>query len=333
MKLKGLTKLALSGVALAAVAATLGTSTYAWYVSNSVATVAGMSGATAGTESGNVMVCQLTAAAETGILSRTGNWGNKLTEVTLQNTPNLNPVSKDVTGFTPETSGTGWHDKDLNPVQNPDTTAYGYYAFGLWSTDATSIDVQFGVANTTSTFKYQTAYANVGTGGLGVNDTFTVDALNALRVELFQYEFKDSNAETATLATAMASTAIGQYCPADTFYKTDLSAKYAGPTTTPSGNVLTKGDNVDAHKYFKEIMNEDPKGGTSEATATALTSGKQNLTIGQTTTGTGTDAVTTNNKYIIVLRYWLEGTDKECFDSCIGQTFAFNLEFTVHSGN
>jgi hypothetical protein len=42
MKLKGLSKIAIAGAALAATAATLGTSTYAWYVSNVEATATGV---------------------------------------------------------------------------------------------------------------------------------------------------------------------------------------------------------------------------------------------------------------------------------------------------
>jgi len=72
MKLRGLTKLALSGVALAAVAATLGTSTYAWYVSNTTATVSGAQGSTAGAETTG----SLYAASES--MHASGQWSNKI---------------------------------------------------------------------------------------------------------------------------------------------------------------------------------------------------------------------------------------------------------------
>ncbi len=65
MKIKGLTKLALSGVALAAVAATLGTSTYAWYVTNSTATAKGASGMASANGGGSVLLAQNLASNET----------------------------------------------------------------------------------------------------------------------------------------------------------------------------------------------------------------------------------------------------------------------------
>lgn len=324
MKFKGLTKLALSGVALAAVAATLGTSTYAWYVSNSTATVGGLDGATAGSEQGNVMVCQLTENSTSKVVSRSGNWGNKLTSVELTTAHALSPVSKDVTGFTPtgtDVTATGWHDKDLAPVAAD--TAYAYYAFGLWSTEKTSIDMKFGAKNNTTTYKYQTAYATGNVGGKAVNATFTVDAMNALRVEVFQYEFSDATDGTEKMADIFATESLGTYCPADAFYNDGLTAAYASPTIN---DMIAKGDNTDANAYYAQIMNENPKGGYTQAATDSLSSATKNITIG--TTGTGADLKT--KKYIIVLRYWLEGTDKECFDSCIGQTFSFNVEFTVH---
>ena len=66
MKLKGLTKLILAGTALAATAATLTTSTYAWYVTNSTVTVSGIDGTTASAKtSDNLLVAQYIATPTT----------------------------------------------------------------------------------------------------------------------------------------------------------------------------------------------------------------------------------------------------------------------------
>ena len=57
MKKSRITKLALSGAAVAALAATFSTSTYAWYVSNKTATVGTATGATAGsTADGSILL-------------------------------------------------------------------------------------------------------------------------------------------------------------------------------------------------------------------------------------------------------------------------------------
>ena len=63
-------KLVLSGLALAATAATLSTSTYAWYVSNTSADVDGGTAATmAGTSSGNLLVAQNVTKTDLGSLT------------------------------------------------------------------------------------------------------------------------------------------------------------------------------------------------------------------------------------------------------------------------
>ena len=319
MKLKGLTKLALSGVALAAVAATLGTSTYAWYVSNSQATVAGVNGATADSVSGNLLVSQVKLDSTTKKVTEDGAWGNKLSSVTVKQTPTLNPVSKDTDTIKPDDDVTGWHDKANKSVAV--TTAYGYYAFGVWSTDKVAADMEIGIANTTSTFKYQKAYTteglNASTTGIGINDSFTTDFLQAMRVEIFQAQLNPA-ASALTLDEICADdNSLGVYCPADSFLLSDYSDEYA--LTTPSGAKAVTGGN--AHTYYTTVLGgETPAGGTTEASTDTL-SGTQEL-----------DLAKVNNesqKYVLVFRYWLEGTDTDCFDCCGGQTFEISLRFTA----
>jgi len=303
MKKSKIAKLALMGASMAALAATLGTSTYAWYVANDTATVGGMTGATAGTEaSGNLLVAQLQAASGTGILSVSGNWGNSLSSVTLKQTPSLNPVTKDTQTITPASNPTGWHDATNAAVA--EASAYGYYAFGIWSTDKVNVNVKLGVANTTTTMKTQTLYSATGAPtSTSINDSFTKDALEALRMEVIQVALTDD----LTISTVLATTPLDLWCPGDTFYDLDHTAAYVRKSGAKAGG--------DANAYYQAIMGNAPAGGTSSTTPSTLTSGTYGLTLTQ------------DQRTVLLFRYWLEGTDTDCFDSCIGQDFSFAFDF------
>jgi len=110
MKLKGLTKLALSGVALAAVAATLGTSTYAWYVTNAKATVDGVQGASKAIGAGSIYVAQnlATPTAETQEAYDAAHGHTDFKpELTLETYNLIAPEAENVTGLNPVTPRTG----------------------------------------------------------------------------------------------------------------------------------------------------------------------------------------------------------------------------------
>jgi len=309
MKVKGLTKLALSGVALAAVAATLGTSTYAWYVSNSTAEIAGVSGQTQSATSGNLLLNTL--KEEEGVISETGSWGNKFnfTQLTVKNNPALNPTTKDGNNFTPKANtgaATGWHDKSNTPMTT--ATAYGYVMFGVWSTEKVKANMTFGIANNTSSFTAQTAYTAEGLpSGVTVNSTWTQDFVHALKFEvliapLAGAKVNDILATKSTVYNAESAKAA------------DLNSDYASPASTKSGG--------NAHDYYKAISDEyvttNVIDGGESATSSAFP-------------GTGVALSLAKNegaavKYVVAIRYWLEGTDTDCFDSCAAQTFNLNLK-------
>lgn len=76
MKLKGISKLILAGTALAATAATLTTSTYAWYVTNANATATGVQGSVDSTVSGSLYIAKNTIVDSA---DKPGNYGPSLT--------------------------------------------------------------------------------------------------------------------------------------------------------------------------------------------------------------------------------------------------------------
>lgn len=312
-------KLFLSVAALAVCAATLVSTTFAWYVSNSEATVSGVTGATAGAATeGNLMVAQVAIAAADGTITESGNWGNKLTSVSASSLPDLSPVTKDdeTKNMVPTSNATGWHDVEGLPVAEFDDTnlttsvAYGYFAFGIWSTEKTKINLDLGVSNTTSgalttqtlynTAGQPTAKAATGTPSakVGLNEAFTMDAVQALRVEILTAPLTGAN----LLTTDFTSLGV---MDAASFLKSDLSAAYATDTT----KFATGGD---ANAYYAAVAGTAPVGGTAAKDEVADIA---NITLAK------------NTKTVVLVRYWLEGTDEQCFDSCVAQSFAFNFGF------
>jgi len=348
MKLKGLTKLALSGVALAAVAATLGTSTYAWYVSNSKAEVSNISGQSNSQAAGSLLLNQLAADPDNGKVIEYSAWTNKLAFSTLafqsDSSFRLDPVTKDKTGYIPSGDGvtaTGWHDAALKPVTN-DTTSrpYGYFMFGIETTDDAkrTVNMTFGIANNTVTRPTQTAYDEAGLptnpdseadpkAKVQVGASFTEDFIQALK---FDYHVDELTASSAIKSYDQYLTEVTASYAANSFLNKDLNDAYASPEHYASdGN---------AHTYYKALSDDNRvetvtqgvttygeiKGGEQDGSQ-ALSQGTTQFTIADST-----------KKYVLVVRYWLDGADPQCFDSCVGQSFLLNMKLetvaTVNQG-
>jgi len=323
MKLKGLTKLALSGVALAAVAATLGTSTYAWYVSNNTATVSGAQGSTAGAETTG----SLYAASES--MHASGQWSNKIalasgTDYTAAT--QLVPVTKVTSTATSAFSATQastWSaptgefaDKagaDVSKAQGA-YLEFNFYliARGDASKGAIGVTPSLTITNTTedktTTQKAYTGAHLPGTS-LATNSTFKVDAVHALRIQIDQ-------TAAATTSSATTATALTSIHSADSDFETyNTASGFDAPGTG------------DANAYYASLVNGINLYGCTSATENNVTSLFGSTALEQ-------------NKWTkfwlipeqeteITFKVWLEGTDKDCFDSCIGQSFKFDFSFTI----
>jgi len=222
MKLKGLTKLALSGVALAAVAATLGTSTYAWYVTNSTAKVNGISGKVSSTGAGNIMVAQA-STAQTAVHGH----GDFQPEITLDTSNITNtttggliptlPIASDavattVTGTT-STAGTITYNKvetllssttkwvdakgKVQTVPAADSTAaHPYIQFDIWllNTDSSAANFEYKIVNTTQSANdlvNQLAYSSNG-APVAQGELFNANIVDALRIGYTQTNYKST---------------------------------------------------------------------------------------------------------------------------------------------
>lgn len=234
-------KLLLSGVALAACAATLSTTTYAWYVTNSEATATGVTGTTASAVSdGNILVAKndTTDPTKAGAFSQSINFAGDNANL---KTPALNPVSKDTEAIKPTTGATGWHKVDKSPAVAADS----YIAFDIWvlSTKEATVTVEITTANTTKADALeglkQTCYNATG-APVNQGETFVVDAVEALRMEVTQ--------DAGT--------------PKDYSLK-DISKSYA----SPEGFTAADGD-TDAQAYYKALLGNDPDGGATVADPT-----------------------------------------------------------------
>lgn len=315
MKLKGLTKLALSGVALAAVAATLGTSTYAWYVTNSKATVEGVQGTAKAGGLGNVLVAQASTASgkvnghgafAQDITLNTGNITQTSTTAGLLPTLPVTGINETtattVTAASKITSATPWVDVDGKQMNSG-----SYVQFDVWvlSTDAETVNLSYTIENTTqkTLLVNQLAYAADGLPtGVNQGDTFNVNIVDALRMSITQ-----TNYDSAYSGTELASSTILDVRGSAT------SNTFGSAAGTVESTDFATPNSGTANSYYKAVLGAEKP--IVEAATTALS---------QTTTAI---TVVPNLETKLSFYIWLEGSDAQCFDSCSGQSFAIHLAF------
>ncbi|MCR5350805.1 MAG: hypothetical protein K6E20_07435 [Acholeplasmatales bacterium] len=346
MKLKGLTKLALSGVALAAVAATLGTSTYAWYVANSKAEVSSISGTSNSTASGSLLINKLKVDGS-NVASLNTAWTNKITatDLAFTNSPALQPVTRDMS-YTSTSGKTGWHLVDGSAVSAANINNYvGYFLIGIKTTDANkkTVNMTWGIQNDTVTPLPQTAYVGDDKGapsGINAGGSFTEDFIYALKFDWHVEELTAAAVTsyvtngTSTTAESVTTTTARTAYKAESFKGLTLATAYNaanGNTEAPAPvykNTFTgiKNDG-NAHTYYKALSDDN-----RENTGTAAAPVYGSIIGGETETSTNFADISfnlpdTTKEYVLVVRYWLDGADEQCFDSCIGQTFTMAMKF------
>ncbi len=322
MKLRGLTKLALSGVALAAVAATLGTSTYAWYVSNTTASVTGAQGSTAGADTQG----SLYAASPT--MHQNNRWSNNIalgaSDYTAANA--LVPVTKVTSAATSAFSATQastWSaptgefaDKSGADVSkaNGAYLEFDFYLISRGQEDKmVGVTPTLTISNATSVFTTtQKAYTGSYLPGqsLATGSTFKVDAVHALRVEI-------TNSAAATASTATTTTSITTVHSADSDFETYNSPSSFTPTTSTS----------DANNYYASLVNGVNLYGCSERTENEVKSLHGSTAL--PSNPWGVFYIKNEVETHLTFKVWLEGTDKDCWDSCVGQQFKFDFSFTL----
>lgn len=333
MKLKGLSKIAIAGAALAATAATLGTSTYAWYVSNDKVSMTGVQGTTAGDDVGANLVISGNKIVESK--DTPASWGPSVQLVKVDAASSLAttdsaylsaplyPQSKAREANADKGVAVGdWINNEGTKMDGTSaalTTTFIEFKVWIKNSKQSNIKPELGIAhNASEVLKTQTAYNPNGlpTKKAGADtavqsdDSFTVDAINALRLELtMETEGTDSTYLTPDVKT---------YDVKSIAKTTNLEEPY----TTDATKFATGGD---ANIYYKNMK--------------GVAAANTNTTTGASTNETGLQtswenfSVKADEAVKLTFKIWLEGADADCFDSCISQIFDFNLKFTAVSGS
>lgn len=250
MKKSRIAKLALMGASITALAATLTTSTYAWYVSNKTASVVGGSGTTgsAGADGSIVLswkngddanwVKELDMGYETGTTTL------KDSNATIVRNQ-LSPVHPDNTGAFFEFANDGWN-KGSSAVTNKMVVVDFYLKAGAAGTATVALTVASEVTSQT-----QTLYADSGTVDAGT--PIKVDVLDALYVQQKQDStisyMACSNGTKANTTTAGLGSAHAYYKTIAELTDKTLWAE-APITTSTSFGALTLAANTEYHMYY-----------------------------------------------------------------------------------
>jgi len=311
MKKSRITKLALSGAAVAALAATFSTSTYAWYVSNKTANVNAVTGMTD------------SAAGDGSIsLSTTGVADEYFKTISLT-AANYNGTDSAVK-LAPVTTTTGntFIKDDGTPAS---TSSYYKYEFYIKAETGCEVIPTITVSNTTvnADIPYQINYSSAAQStvtGVEKGASFTIDALYAL------YISQSTQIGTTYSATQTTYTAASSQTGAISTPQAD--AVDSGARITPSYSAAitalaaTSKATAGAHAYYTEIMATAP----SHVEADLYTAQQGTASIGNIT-------LTANTPQKVTYYLWLDGADDQCFNSCAGQNLSVSFSYTVKANN
>lgn len=289
---KNLTKLALSGAALAAVAATLGTSTYAWYTTNPTVNANSLKAGTSDTGASSIFISKDSGTPKTW--SQTVTFGADDFA-----SSKLVPLSYDEAGkFSSLTTSTGaLSASDTTTTDVLKTTLY-FKSSKVADDNAQSIYIKsISIQNTTTTLPTAdnlaydaSAAADAKVGGVLKNAaTYSVDFRNALAMAVYNADADNGYDAAFTLGN---------------------STYFNG---TKNGTITS---GADAQGYYDAVM-EHALASDAKAAAGALV--KTPIAVCPTN---GTDYCTVDF-YI-----YLDGASQWCYDACQGQTFSINLTFT-----
>ena len=312
MKKSRIAKLALMGASVTALAATLTTSTYAWYVSNKTANVTKAVGSTAsGAADGSISLSTTGVADEfykTITLDSTTNFNGYVSEGTSE--VQLEPVTTTdgVTFYQPTyaTATSSW---------TPGSAVTGknfYFMFYIKAAAGCTVQPSIKVTNKTTSVPKAIDYSatNAITGSTVVaGQDYTIDAIHALHMSLVPTVSGATGSYTATGASA--GTTQLQAVEGGTGVTTALSTAISGYSRVATGG---------AAAYFTEIMGYAP-----------YTSAVAYSTSGTGATGTtfGNISLQADKPVKLEYRIWLDGGDDQCLNPCVDQNFEFEFSYTI----
>jgi len=291
MKKSRIAKFALLGASVAALAATLSTSTYAWYVSNKVANVTGGTGVTGSADAdGSVLLSWNGSTAWGKTLSFSDTGATDISGVSLMPV-HQHRANDENKGKYFKLGANGYSEGTTAATRNTDYLEFTIYA----KTEAAAgvnVSVSFVVRNTTAAGDVnslkQLAYVGEDKGaptGKIAGNEFIKDALDAMYV-------RETYSTTEEL------------CP--------VAGSLKGTTT------ITPDAGGNAHTYYKNVAGLTAQTLFAESPETGAYVKASFSNIALSTTATA-----------ITYQIFLEGGDTDCFNSCAGQNFAFELQFQV----
>ena len=286
MKKSRIAKFALLGASAAALAATLSTSTYAWYVSNKTANVTGGQAATGSAGSDGSI-----------LLSWTGNEGKWFKSISLTDSDKVGTLN----ALQPVHFDNGFYGLAVSAgatVKGDTSTDYVTFTVKIKSLQGSGKQTvvtptlkftNFGANSTYSgaATAPATQLAMSGTGApVSAGQSFYVDALDSMYVQ-----------QVITGGSTSYSPANAQSC----------SVTATVPAAVASGA-------GDAHSYYTAVTGNTVSWGS---TTNWTSGGLADITIIESTV------------YTITYNIFLDGADTDCFNSAVGQNFAFELTFSA----
>jgi len=322
MKLRG--KLILSCTALAAVATTAFSTTYAWYITNSTVSA---SGVTAGTASGGSDTLQIS-------LDAVGWYSSVNVGLDVET---LIPVQYGANGNTADGTYPTWN-QTANDASGNSAASGAYCDFNLYFRNPNGASgskvylKQLTVTNATAAdtgLPYEKLLTGAGVLAAGYTpaqvkqkNTYQMDLIRALNIEIIS---KEVTVETGEFVGAASSDAANKL--ANT--AGDAVAVYGLDAYAGSDDFVANQTN--AHTYYNDfkgltgddaIATTDPLSATQLDMATAKTTAAASTLIGN---AAGYQYLKTT------WRIFINGWDLACFDAIKGQSIQFGMVFDTFS--
>ena len=310
MKLKG--KLIMSAAALAACAATLTSTTYAWYTSNTEVSAEKISGNSA-TSGSDLLLISSTFANNAPT-----NWNTTVTPTWTGDLNSLAPVTYSDGNLVSLSYDTG----ALQLVESTNSIAQFDLYFKLSSTTDAKLYVEnLTITNDTGENLPIKDILSGNYAALGLSATDTSYSVNMLRALKFDFEFTPytQSGETVTAGKTIEKV----YDPETLFTDAEMKDSLTGKT------------GYNAHTYMNAVMSKDwtiaetyTDGSIVKNGATGSTGTKDTAwSLGDLLTA-GTTA--TAKQYVkLTVKAYLDGSDLACFDACQGQSFSVSMKFTT----
>ncbi len=355
MKLRN--KLILSCAALAAVATTAVSTTFAWYTSNTEVKVGTITADTKNSGADLLMIADglstTSKPGDTEVALNALKWDTKITSI-VTNAAEMTPLAYngkvkgakyssavDAEAETTNTPGAltmiksnadATTPKMITDTKTTDDSGYLHFVLYLKNGATTEKNINMKVTSLTnvtaatalptkSIINPTTNRANLGLPTTGANaSTATSYTVNALRVAAMDLEI-------AKVVKGEWTKVSGETKVREVSDETVYSMKSALSSQTFSDTLGTS-NSYDAHAYYDSVMNPDLDTAdifNQETSSFASLGGSNGVNI-----NVKVPAAASQDDFIqLDFKIYLNGWDKACFDACQGQQFTFGLTFSI----